>query len=155
MDFKNFNLGQMSVDMSKITQKVIPTQINPASLSQKEIQSMSDGEIKSILTGEKFIGNIIPLTLQMALSNELIVREIKRASNPLYMKLGLLLTFVTMCFSAWPIFQPKDNQPEVRKSEQKAPLSHHAASSSRQASKENDNTYSKSAPYKSGNKVVD
>ena len=74
------NLGDFRVHIPKIE----PPKVNlkTAAISATQIKEMKDEEIKAVLTGEKDMGGMLPLSLQQALSNELLTRQIKEAGKP-------------------------------------------------------------------------
>jgi len=124
MDFKDFDLGKVKVDVSKFKPDVDFPKLRTASFSSEEIKAMTDEDIKAILTGEKEIDGVLPITLQIALSNELTTRAIKKASKPHWsLPYGFAVAVIAMvaaCVAAYPIiFPPRSSQSstEVQKSD--------------------------------------
>ncbi|KAF0216567.1 MAG: hypothetical protein FD174_3661 [Geobacteraceae bacterium] len=74
------NLGDIKVNIQKFEKTKVLLKV--AELSVAQIKEMKDEEIISVLTGEKGIGGVLPLSLQQALTNELLTRTIHKASKP-------------------------------------------------------------------------
>lgn len=114
-------------DLPKIPPAPIIKPIEFAELSTADIKAMSDDDLQKLLIGDSDIDGFIPLSVQMAISNELTQRAIRNSAKPHWSTIPMLMVTVIAAAGSWiaavPVVQQFSSDELPAQASQSAPLS--------------------------------
>ncbi len=112
-DKLNFDISRFA--MPDIEAPKMP-EIKFAEISSSDIKAMKDDEIVQILTGEKDMCGMLDLGTRQVLTNELMARTIKQASQPHWsVKPSFWLLVITVILTALTLLATIFSLPQVQK----------------------------------------
>lgn len=98
-----------------------------ADLSAADIKAMSDDDLQKLLTGDSDIEGVIPISVQMAISNELTQRAIRQSARPHWSTIPMLMVTVIAAAGSWiaaiPVVQQFSSDEPPSQASQSAPTS--------------------------------